>query len=81
MERQEEIQKIAYSIWQNDGCPEGRHLNHWLKAEAMWGEQGNQEYSVKRVASRVKRTGGRTATRSAARSMKQKGHTLTTKED
>lgn len=54
MERQEEIQVIAYSLWQKEGCPEGRHLDHWLKAEAMWREQGNQEHSVKRTESRVK---------------------------
>ena len=81
MERQEEIQVIAYLLWQNEGCPEGRHLDHWLKAEAMWREQGNQEHSVKRTESRVKRTGRRTATRPAARSAKQKSQALTTKED
>jgi hypothetical protein len=23
----------AWEIWQKEGCPEGRALNHWLRAE------------------------------------------------
>lgn len=29
-----EIAKRAYGIWERDGCPEGRALDHWLRAEA-----------------------------------------------
>lgn len=25
--------KRAYEIWENEGRPDGRHLDHWLKAE------------------------------------------------
>ena len=32
----EEIRETAYSIWQEEGCPDGRHVEHWLKAEAIW---------------------------------------------
>jgi hypothetical protein len=28
-----EIQKRAHSIWEQEGRPEGRSLNHWLMAE------------------------------------------------
>lgn len=29
-----EIALLAESIWQNEGCPEGKALEHWLRAEA-----------------------------------------------
>lgn len=25
----------AYAIWETEGCPEGRAVDHWLAAEAM----------------------------------------------
>lgn len=27
------VRRRAYFSWENEGCPEGRHLFHWLKAE------------------------------------------------
>ena len=27
------IEKRAWEIWQNEGCPTGRELEHWLQAE------------------------------------------------
>ena len=27
------IEKRAWEIWQNEGCPMGRELEHWLQAE------------------------------------------------
>jgi len=32
----EEIRQIAYQLWQDEGCPDGRHLEHWVKAESIW---------------------------------------------
>ncbi len=32
----EEIRQIAYHVWRDEGCPDGRHLDHWLKAESIW---------------------------------------------
>jgi hypothetical protein len=29
----EDIALLAYALWQEQGCPEGRHEEHWLKAE------------------------------------------------
>ncbi len=29
-----EIAKRAYEIWESEGCPAGREINHWLRAEA-----------------------------------------------
>ena len=28
------IEKRAYEIWEQAGCPLGRNLDHWLRAEA-----------------------------------------------
>jgi hypothetical protein len=32
-DRQEKIRERAYAIWESEGCPEGKHLDHWLQAE------------------------------------------------
>ncbi|HEX9787648.1 MAG TPA: DUF2934 domain-containing protein [Candidatus Binatia bacterium] len=37
--REEEIRQIAYQLWLDEGCPHGRHLDHWFKAESIWREQ------------------------------------------
>jgi hypothetical protein len=37
--RDEEIRQIAYRVWQDEGCPHGRHVEHWVKAESIWREQ------------------------------------------
>lgn len=29
----ERIQRLAYQLWEQDGRPEGRHLEHWQEAE------------------------------------------------
>lgn len=34
-----EIQRRAYLLWERDGRPEGRSLDHWLRAEAEIGAQ------------------------------------------
>jgi len=31
----EEIRHEAYLLWQQDGCPEGRELDHWLAAQGL----------------------------------------------
>lgn len=33
-QRNRMIQERAYAIWQEEGCPEGREQEHWLRAEA-----------------------------------------------
>jgi hypothetical protein len=36
MYHDEEIRLIAYRIWEEEGRPEGRDLEYWFKAEAIW---------------------------------------------
>ena len=35
MEREQQINLIAYRIWEEEGRCEDRALEHWLRAEAM----------------------------------------------
>lgn len=28
------VRERAYAIWEEEGRPEGRHLDHWVRAEA-----------------------------------------------
>ncbi len=37
--KHEEVSRIAYEIWQQEGCPDGRHAEHWLRAETIWRER------------------------------------------
>lgn len=37
--RDEDIRQIAYRIWLDEGRPDGRHAEHWQKAEATWRAQ------------------------------------------
>lgn len=30
----DQIQEFAYRLWQEDGAPEGRDMDYWLRAEA-----------------------------------------------
>jgi hypothetical protein len=36
MNREDEIKKIAYHMWDLEGRPEGRTLEYWLLAESIW---------------------------------------------
>ena len=54
MYHDEEMRLIAYRIWEEEGRPEGRDLEHWFKAEAIWQErQGQIEHLAEDVFSRV----------------------------
>jgi Protein of unknown function (DUF2934) len=39
MNRDEEIRQIAYRLWQEEGCPDGYEVQHWLTAETIWLEE------------------------------------------
>jgi len=36
---QEEIKALAHAIWVQQGCPEGRALEHWQEAEELFREK------------------------------------------
>jgi hypothetical protein len=33
MDREDAIRRRAYEIWEDEGCPEGLHQEHWGRAE------------------------------------------------
>jgi hypothetical protein len=47
MEREEQIRRLAYSIWEKEGYPEGRDIEHWLKAETLWRSKASEQDSGK----------------------------------
>jgi DUF2934 family protein len=42
-----EIARLAHAIWESEGRPEGRHLEHWQRASAMI-ERGEGESHLPR---------------------------------
>jgi len=51
MHHEQEVQLIAYQIWEELGHPHGHDVEHWLKAEAVWQEkQGHAAPPVQHVA-------------------------------
>lgn len=39
----EEVARLAYHIYESEGCPDGRALEHWQKAESMLREQRSEQ--------------------------------------
>jgi ribosomal protein L37AE/L43A len=52
LERDQEIRRIAYSLWECEGCPNGRDVQHWLKAQMIWEETNRPQ--PKAIAKRSK---------------------------
>jgi hypothetical protein len=51
MHHEQEVQLIAYHIWEEQGHSHGHDLEHWLKAEAVWQEKhGHDTPAVQHVA-------------------------------
>jgi hypothetical protein len=36
MAKEDEIRLIAYTIWEEEGCPHGKDCEHWQRAEVIW---------------------------------------------
>ncbi len=54
---QDAIRKRSYLIWEREGRPEGRNLEHWLKAEA----ELRVEREARPKAARAKRAAAKPA--------------------
>ena len=65
----DEIVKIAYDLYQKEGCPEGRNLIHWLEAEKIVKEQYVERPggTLGRTADQERPTGKATKSRSGSR--------------
>ncbi len=42
MAKDDEIRDIAYKLWEEEGRPDGKDVEHWFKAETIWQERQNQ---------------------------------------
>ena len=62
MNRDEEIRQAAYKLWQEDGCPDGYDVQHWLRAEAIWLEEKSPRNRSKQPKSLKARKGRQTRT-------------------
>ena len=47
MGREDEIRLIAYSIWEEEGYPDNKDYEHWMRAEAIWEEDQKPNTSAK----------------------------------
>ena len=56
----EEIAKRAYAIWEAEARADGRHVEHWLRAEAVWLAERRRgpRILVRSKPIRVERTAG-----------------------
>ena len=48
----EQIAKRAFEIWQNEGEPEGREQEHWLRAESELRKEGSKSQKGKNISSK-----------------------------
>ena len=55
MNRDEEIRQVAYKLWQEEGCPDGYEVKHWLKAETIWLEEKRPQSESKQTKAIKKR--------------------------
>ena len=53
---QDEIQRIAYEIWESEGRPAGRDADHYYRAERLLAERQNGPVAVKPAAARARST-------------------------
>jgi hypothetical protein len=79
----EDIRQIAYKLWQEEGCPDGRHLDHWFRAEVIWHARQEATQPDQQPRPKPKRTRKKTAapakTKSrAAKSQGRRGNQSTT---
>lgn len=51
IDRNEEVRQLAYGIWLEEGCPEGREAHNWVKAETIWEEKHRPQSKLQRTAS------------------------------
>ncbi len=54
MGREDEIRLIAYSIWEEEGHPNGKDYEHWLRAEATWEQQQKLNTALTNAATESK---------------------------
>jgi hypothetical protein len=73
-DRDEEIRQIAYHLWLDEGCPHGRHVDHWYKAESIWHERHAPKplKNPRPAKAKAKRKTGAASSQSKSRGVKTK---------
>ncbi len=51
MGREDEIKLIAYQIWEEESCPDGKDCEHWFRAETIWEEQNKKPVKNDKIVS------------------------------
>lgn len=46
MDKEEQIRQIAYEIWEAEGHPEGKAIEHYFRAEALWQQHNSSPISA-----------------------------------
>jgi hypothetical protein len=59
MHHDEEIRLIAYHIWEDEGHPNGRQMDHWLKAETTLQQKSLQQTAPRRTELVSPKAGGK----------------------
>jgi hypothetical protein len=70
MAREDEIRIIAYTIWEEEGCPNGRDCEHWSRAEAVWEQK--QKPALKNTVTEPKLKGKKNSKVTAAKKRSRK---------
>jgi len=55
MNGDEEIRQVAYKLWQEEGCPDGYELQHWLRAKMIWDGINRPQSEPKQTKALTKR--------------------------
>lgn len=74
-DRDEEIRRMAYHLWLDEGCPHGRDREHWFQAEYRWREQQSvkRAEAAPRAKTAAKRKSAGSGSRSRRRSVEPSG--------
>jgi hypothetical protein len=70
--REEEIRQIAYQLWLDEGCPHGRHLDHWFRAESICREKLAAKQTENLRSAKAKRKPASAAPQAEGRAAKTK---------
>ena len=59
MHHDEEIRLLAYHIWEDEGHPGGRQMEHWLKAETTMLKESTPQAAPRRTELVSPKVGGK----------------------
>jgi len=50
VDQEQAVRETAYFLWEREGCPEGRALDHWQRAMTeQWGRDGEMMEDEEKV--------------------------------